>query len=63
MGLLLPIYMYHQVLPLEEMPSDKHLYLTPEVLEQQINQLRASGHEFITLSKAFSKNTEQKRDF
>lgn len=53
MATLLPILMYHQVVPEEEMPFDRHLYVTPETLARQIAEIRHAGYECITLREAW----------
>ncbi len=55
MATLLPILMYHQVVPEAEMPFDRHLYVTPETLTGQILELKRAGFQFVTLREAWTR--------
>lgn len=52
---LLPIYMYHQIVPEDEMPLDAHLYVTPDILARQVLQLKKLGFSIITLGEAWQR--------
>jgi peptidoglycan/xylan/chitin deacetylase (PgdA/CDA1 family) len=55
--------MYHHVAREQFLPSDPHLYVTPEILLEQIRWFKKQGFEFVTLSEAWNiiKNKETKR--
>jgi len=62
MGVLLPIYMYHQIVPQEKLGPRPYLRLTPEVLTAQINDLLGKGFQFINLWQAWRVISLQNRN-
>ncbi|MCX7933781.1 MAG: polysaccharide deacetylase family protein [Planctomycetota bacterium] len=52
MRAILPILMYHQVLPRDDPRFEPHLAVTPQTLGRQIGQLRRLGFRLATLSEA-----------
>ncbi len=59
MGIVLPVYMYHQVAPQTHAAYEPYLYVTPETLQEQIRQLRGWGLEILTLSDACARIRSQ----
>lgn len=57
MAFLFPVFMYHQVVPSDRLPADTHLYITPETLRVQIQEIRRRGFELVTLSEGWRRFT------
>lgn len=55
MDQVVPVFMYHQVVPEEELPLDAHLYVTPKTLAQQVLELRKAGYSFARLGDVWEK--------
>ncbi len=55
MGVLLPIFMYHQIAPREDPNFEPYLYVTPEALRAQITQLVGWGLRPLTLAEAWTR--------
>ena len=52
LSILLPIYMYHPVMPRNQPAFEPYLCLTPEILRQQILQLQTHGLRLVTMTQA-----------